>query len=130
MVSIKYMVITKNPPYSLLVMLGRAYSSSLLRAMRAIIARNHLLIFKLFSNFVHFCPNFQIFCPFLPFFGIITRMPLLSRIGPVRVLNLPCLKRFKDFLFQVSLLHVQFFSTISFIKGFTSYVLRLLLEAS
>ena len=43
----------------------RAYSSSLLRA---IIARNHLPFFKIFSNFVHFCPNLQIFCPFLPFF--------------------------------------------------------------
>ena len=34
----------------------------------ATIARNHLPFFKKFSNFVHFCPNFQIFCPFLPFF--------------------------------------------------------------
>ena len=23
-----------------------------------------LALFKIFSNFVHFCPNFQIFCPF------------------------------------------------------------------
>ena len=46
---------------------GRAFSSSLLRA---IIAHNHLLFFKIFSNFVYFCPNFQIFCPFLPFLEI------------------------------------------------------------
>ena len=64
----------------------RAYYSSLLRA---IIARSHLLFFKIFSNFVYFWPNFHIFCPFLPFFNIfllffwkIARMPLLSRIGP------------------------------------------------
>ena len=43
----------------------RAFSSSLLRA---IVARNHLPFFKIFSNLVHFCPNFQIFCPFLTFF--------------------------------------------------------------
>ena len=33
----------------------RTFSSSLLRA---IIARNHLLFFKIISNFEHFCPNF------------------------------------------------------------------------
>ena len=47
--------------------LSRAYSNSLLRA---IVARNHLPFFKIFSNFVHFCPNFQIFNPFLPLFNI------------------------------------------------------------
>ena len=36
-------------------------SSSLLPV---IIAHNHLLFFKIFSNFVNFFPNFQIFCPF------------------------------------------------------------------
>ena len=35
----------------------------------AIILCNHLPFFKVFSNFVHFCPNYQIFCPFLPFFA-------------------------------------------------------------
>ena len=66
----------------------RAYSSSLLRA---IIARNHLLFFKIFSTFVHFCPNFQIFCPYCPFLNIFlpfiwktARMPVLSRIGPAQ----------------------------------------------
>ena len=39
----------------------RAYSSSLLHA---IIACNHLPFLKIFSNFVHFCPNFEIFSPF------------------------------------------------------------------
>ena len=43
----------------------RAFSSSLLCA---IVARNHLFFFKIFSNLVHFCLNFQIFCPFLTFF--------------------------------------------------------------
>ena len=42
-----------------------AFSSSLLDA---IIARNHLSLFKIFSNLVHFCPNSQIFSPFLTFF--------------------------------------------------------------
>ena len=64
----------------------RAFFSSLLHA---IIAHKHLPFFKIFSNFVHFCPNFQIFCPFLPFFWKILRMPLLSRIGPERSLFLP-----------------------------------------
>ena len=45
----------------------RAYCSSLLCA---IIARIHLPFFKIFSNFVRFCPNFQICCPFLPFFAL------------------------------------------------------------
>ena len=39
----------------------RSFSSSFLQA---IIARNQLPFFKIFSNFGHFCPNFQIFCPF------------------------------------------------------------------
>ena len=43
----------------------RAHYGNLLRV---IIARSHLPFFKIFSNFVHFCPNFQIFCPFLTFF--------------------------------------------------------------
>ena len=66
-----------------------AYSSSLLHA---IIPRNHLPFFKIFSNFVHFCPNFQNFPPFLPFLNIFLPFfalflknrthALLSRIGP------------------------------------------------
>ena len=45
-------------------------------------------------NFVHFCLNIQIFCPFLPFLTFlcpflpflskIARMPLLSMIGPAK----------------------------------------------
>ena len=57
----------------------QGYSSSL---VRAIIARNHLPSLKIFSNFEHFCPNFQIFCPFLPFFWKKACILLLSRIGP------------------------------------------------
>ena len=59
----------------------RAYSSSL---MCVIVACMGLPFFKIFSNFVHFCPNFQIFCPFLPFFSKIASMPLLSRIIPAK----------------------------------------------
>ena len=43
----------------------RAYSNSLLHV---IIAHNHLPFFKIFSNFIHFSPNFQIFCPFFVIF--------------------------------------------------------------
>ena len=61
---------------------ARAYSSSVLHA---IIAHNHLPLFKIFSNFVHFCPNFQIFCSFstfpCPFSEKWLPIPLLSRIG-------------------------------------------------
>ena len=60
----------------------RAYSSCF---MLAIVAGTRLPFFKIFSNFVHFCRNFQIFCPFLPFFWQIARMPLLSRISPVYI---------------------------------------------
>ena len=65
----------------------RAFSSSLLRA---IITHNHLH-FKIFSYFVQFCPNFQIFYTFLPFLNIFlhffalflkNRAHALSRIGP------------------------------------------------
>ena len=41
-----------------------AYSSCF---MHVIVASMRLPFFKIFSNFVHFCRNFQIFCPFLPF---------------------------------------------------------------
>ena len=54
----------------------KAYSSSLLHV---IIAHSHLLSFKIFSDFVCFCTNFQIFCPFSE---KSLACPLLSRIGP------------------------------------------------
>ena len=44
-----------------------AFSSSLLHA---ITTRNHLPFYKIFSNLIHFCPNFEIFCPFLTFFPL------------------------------------------------------------
>ena len=47
---------------------NRAFFSSLLHV---IIACSHLPFFKIFSNFVRYCPNFQMFCPFLPFFNIL-----------------------------------------------------------
>ena len=53
----------------------RAYSSGLLRA---IIACNHLPFFKIFSNFVHFCPNFQIFSPFFALFFLKNRTHALT----------------------------------------------------
>ena len=39
----------------------KAYSGCF---MHATLARMRLPFFKIFSNFVHFCPNFTIFCPF------------------------------------------------------------------
>ena len=44
------------------------FSSSL---FRAIVAPNHLAFFKILSNLVHFCLNFQIFCPFLTVFFVV-----------------------------------------------------------
>ena len=46
--------------------------------LRAIIACNHLSLFKLFSRFVHFCPNFQIALFHYFFYKKITPMPLIS----------------------------------------------------
>ena len=61
----------------------RAYSSNVLYA---IIAHNHLALFKIFSNFVYFSPNFQIFCLFSTFLCHFSQkslpMPLLYKIGP------------------------------------------------
>ena len=61
----------------------RASSSSL---FYGIITHNHLPFFKIFSNFVHFRPNFQIFFPFSTFLCHFSEKsqpkPLLSRIGP------------------------------------------------
>ena len=59
---------------------GSAYSSYF---MRAIVARMRLPFFKKNSNFVHFCPNFQIFCLFSPFLPFLWKT-LFSRIGPER----------------------------------------------
>ena len=59
----------------------RAFSCSLLCV---IITCNHLCFFKIFSNFVIFYSNFQIFCPFFSFFWKIVCIPLLSIIGPGR----------------------------------------------
>ena len=50
--------------FVILKLLRRAYSSSLLRV---IIACNHLPFLKIFSNFVYFYQNFQVFCPFSTF---------------------------------------------------------------
>ena len=65
----------------------RAFSSSLLRA---IIVRNHLPFFKVFSNFVHFCPTFQIFCPFLTFFCPFFPLFLKNRTHVLTFWNRPC----------------------------------------
>ena len=71
---------------------SKAYSSCFIHAL---VACMRLLFFKLFSNFVHICPNFQIFCSFLSFLALFLkkkktkkkRMPLLSRIGTGRILK-------------------------------------------
>ena len=62
---------------------ARAYSSNVLHA---IISHNHLPLLKIFSSFVHFFPNFQIFCLFSTFLCHFSQkslpMPLLYKIGP------------------------------------------------
>ena len=50
--------------------------------VHAIIASNHLLFFKIFSNFVYFCPLLTFFCPLLQFLWKIACLPSLSRIDP------------------------------------------------
>ena len=66
-----------------LITATRAYSISLLCSITVCI---HLPFFKIYSNFVYFCPNVQIICPFfnIPsgFFWKIALTPLLSRKGP------------------------------------------------
>ena len=58
---------------------SKTYSSCF---MCVIVTCMRLPFSKIFSNFVHFCQNFQIFCPFLSFFWKIACMPLLSRTSP------------------------------------------------
>ena len=41
--------------------------------MYLILVHMRLPFFKVFLNFVHFCPNFLIFCTFLPFFALVER---------------------------------------------------------
>ena len=53
----------------------RVCSSSLLHA---IITCNHLPFLKIFLNFVHFCPNFQIFSPFLTIFSLLHLMHAIA----------------------------------------------------
>ena len=66
-----------------LITATRAYSISLLCSITVCI---HLPFFKIYSNFVYFCPNVQIICPFFnipsSFFWKIALTPLLSRKGP------------------------------------------------
>ena len=88
---------------------------------------NQLTFFKIFSNFTHFCPNFQIFCPPLliltclchccPFFWKIACMPLLSKIGPdhhginlfyLSLIFFPRLEEYTDLLTRKSLPHRNF----------------------
>ena len=56
-----FQLLLAGPRPVLLYPINIPYSSSL---VPSITACNHLPFFKMFSNFVHFCPNFQIFCPF------------------------------------------------------------------
>lgn len=66
-----------------LITATRAYSISLLCSITVCI---HLPFFKIYSNFVYFCPNVQIICPFFNIpsglFWKIALTPLLSRKGP------------------------------------------------
>ena len=118
---------------------ARAFFSSLLCA---IIACNHLLFFKISSNFVHFCSNFQIFCPFFAIFNIFPlfcsfseKSPaLFEKIGPVYTLlsfwKLLYLKSSRFFLrkwffifldLKISSKTTQSTSSSSVIKSMTFY---------
>ena len=55
--------------------LCRAHYNCFIFAIDAHIIK--LAFFKISSNFVNFCPIFQIFCPFLPFLWKIASMPFL-----------------------------------------------------
>ena len=79
----KHVSVCNIPKYLIclrLILPSRAYSSCF---MHAIVARIKLPFFKIFSNFVHFRPNFQIVLLFfLPFFWKTAGMPFLSRKSP------------------------------------------------
>ena len=67
---------------------GTTWSTTGPSLMRAIIAPSHLPFLKIFSNFVPFCPNFQIACPFLAFLIIFPPfLPFLWKIGSTRTTN-------------------------------------------
>ena len=76
---VRYLIFTMY--YIVIGITSRAYSNS---SLCAIITCNHQPFFKIFLNFVHFCPNFQIFHPF---FSKIAPKSLLSRIGPNIILK-------------------------------------------
>ena len=63
--------ITRNYPGILTIVSQTECRTCSNSVLSAIIACNHLPFFKTFSNFVHFCPNFQIFCPFQHFFALV-----------------------------------------------------------
>ena len=52
--------------------------------MHAIAACMRLPFFKIFSNFIYFCPNFHILSPFCPFSEKTLCMPLLSKLELVQ----------------------------------------------
>ena len=62
----------RNHGYQIWAVKTTSYQKSIDRAnfscfMHAIVAHMRLPFFKIFSNFVHLCPNFQVFCLFRPF---------------------------------------------------------------
>ena len=69
--------------------------------MHAMVVHMKMSFFKIFSYFIGFYPNFQIFCPFLLFFFFfccfwkIARMALLSRRGPGNI-GAKWIKMFND----------------------------------
>ena len=73
-----FSVVRNHTSYGCHLWHTRAFSSCFIHAM---VVHMRQPFFK--KTFVHFHPNFQIFCQFLPFFC--PRMPLLSRIGPLHI---------------------------------------------
>ena len=68
----------KPPPLTFKIWQERGLFSS--SSLPAIIAHNHLPTFKIFSNFVHFCPIFKYFALFYPFLTFF--LPLFALFCP------------------------------------------------
>ena len=67
--------------------LCRVYSSCF---MHAIVEHMRLPFFKVFSNILNFCPNFQILCPFLSFFCPFSALFLKNYMHVLTFYNRPC----------------------------------------
>ena len=77
------------------------------------ITSNHLQLnfFKTFSTFVHFCPNFKVFCPFSTFFFFFFLLLFFGKIAPMLFLSIICLIKVK---ILINSWHFWWFSGFAF----------------